>query len=136
MSFTEINLFGVYVAPAALMMAAAWLMLVAVLRIADRFGLLRHVWHPALFEFGLHYPALVDRPFGRPLGLLMSGVELKASPVAESQSAGRGKAAAARIIPLLITLAAAAAAVCLGWLGWRPIRARHGPATAACAPMW
>ncbi len=54
MRFTEIDLFGVYVAPIALMLAAAWLMLLALMRLADRFGLLRHVWHRALFEFALY----------------------------------------------------------------------------------
>lgn len=49
MSFAEINLFGVYVAPISLLMAAAWLILVALRRMVARFGLLRHVWHPALF---------------------------------------------------------------------------------------
>jgi hypothetical protein len=28
---------------------AAWLILIALRRVADHFGLLRHVWHPALF---------------------------------------------------------------------------------------
>ena len=54
MSFTEINLFGVYVAPISLMMVAAWLILIVLRRIADRFGLLRHVWHPALFVFAVY----------------------------------------------------------------------------------
>ncbi len=49
MRFTEIDLFGVYVAPISVMMVAAWLTVVALRRIAVRFGLLRHVWHPALF---------------------------------------------------------------------------------------
>jgi hypothetical protein len=49
MSFSEIDLFGVYVAPISVMMAAAWLALIALRRMADHFGLLRHVWHPALF---------------------------------------------------------------------------------------
>src|SRR5262249_23657610 len=48
MRFTEINLLGVYVAPISAMMAAAWLILIALRRIANRFGLLRFVWHPAL----------------------------------------------------------------------------------------
>jgi protein AaeX len=43
MSFAEVNLFGVYVAPISLMMAAAWLVLIALRRVADHFGLLRHV---------------------------------------------------------------------------------------------
>jgi hypothetical protein len=49
MSFTEVNLFGVYVAPISVMMVAAWLVLIALRRAADHFGVLRHVWHPALF---------------------------------------------------------------------------------------
>ena len=51
MSFAEVDLFGVYVAPISVMMAAAWLALIALRRMADHFGLLRHVWHPALFDF-------------------------------------------------------------------------------------
>ena len=47
----ELNLFGVYLAPISAMMLAAWLVLIALRRVADHFGLLRHVWHPALFVF-------------------------------------------------------------------------------------
>jgi hypothetical protein len=54
MSFAEINLFGVYVAPISLMMAAAWLALITLRRVADHFGLLRHVWHPALFVLAFY----------------------------------------------------------------------------------
>jgi protein AaeX len=54
MNFAEVNLFGVYVAPISLMMAAAWLVLIALRRVADHFGLLRHVWHPALFVFAVY----------------------------------------------------------------------------------
>ena len=49
MRFTEVDLFGVYVAPMSLMMIVAWLAVVVLRRAADRFGLLRHVWHPSLF---------------------------------------------------------------------------------------
>ena len=49
MSFSEIDVFGVYVAPISLLMAVAWLVLVLVRRVADRFGLSRQVWHPPLF---------------------------------------------------------------------------------------
>jgi hypothetical protein len=49
MRFTEVDLFGVYVAPISLMMIVAWLAVVVLRRVADRFGLLRHVWHPTLF---------------------------------------------------------------------------------------
>jgi protein AaeX len=54
MSFTEINLFGVYVAPISVMMVAAWFITIALRRIATRFGLLRYVWHPALFVFAIY----------------------------------------------------------------------------------
>jgi hypothetical protein len=54
MRFMEFNLFGVYVAPMSVIMVAAWLVLVALRRIANRFGVLRHVWHPALFVFALY----------------------------------------------------------------------------------
>lgn len=58
MRFTEIDLFGVYVAPISLMMVAAWLIMIPLRRVADRFGLLRHVWHPALFGFAVYIIAL------------------------------------------------------------------------------
>jgi hypothetical protein len=51
MGFAEVNVFGVYVAPISLMMMAAWFVLIALRRVADHFGLLRHVWHPVLFVF-------------------------------------------------------------------------------------
>jgi hypothetical protein len=54
MGFAEINVFGVYVAPISLMMAASWLILIALRRVADHFDLLRHVWHPALFVFACY----------------------------------------------------------------------------------
>lgn len=54
MRFTEINLFGVYVAPISLMIAAAWLVVIGLRRAAARFGLLRYVWHPALFIFAVY----------------------------------------------------------------------------------
>lgn len=54
MRFTEIDLFGVYVAPMAVMMVAAWLVTITLRRAAARFGLLRFVWHPALFVFAVY----------------------------------------------------------------------------------
>ena len=54
MTFHEIDLLGVYVAPIALLLVAAWFVTIALRRIADRFGLLRHVWHPALFVFAVY----------------------------------------------------------------------------------
>jgi hypothetical protein len=52
--FTEINLFGVYVAPMSVMMVAAWFVTVGLRRLASRFGLLSYVWHPALFVFAVY----------------------------------------------------------------------------------
>jgi hypothetical protein len=54
MNFAEVDLFGVYVAPISVMMVAAWFVLIALRRVADHFGLLRHVWHPALFVFAAY----------------------------------------------------------------------------------
>ena len=54
MRFTEINLFGIYVAPVSLLMVVAWLVTIALRRVATRFGLLRYVWHPALFVFAVY----------------------------------------------------------------------------------
>jgi hypothetical protein len=56
--FTEINLFGVYVAPISLMMVAAWIVTIALRRSAARFGLLRDVWHPAIFVFAVYMNVL------------------------------------------------------------------------------
>jgi hypothetical protein len=52
--FTEINLFGVYVAPMSVMMVVAWVVTISLRRFAARFGLLRHVWHPAVFVFAVY----------------------------------------------------------------------------------
>ncbi len=60
MRFTEINLFGVYVAPISLMMVAAWLITIALRRVANRSGLLRYVWHPALFVFAVYIIVLAS----------------------------------------------------------------------------
>jgi hypothetical protein len=50
----EINMLGVYVAPISLMMAATWLVTIVLRGAAGRFGLLRYVWHPALFSFSVY----------------------------------------------------------------------------------
>ena len=60
MRFTEVNLFGVYVAPISVMMVAAWLVTIALRRIASRFGLLRYVWHPSLFVFAVYVIVLAS----------------------------------------------------------------------------
>ena len=54
MTFLEIDLLGVYVAPISLLIIAAWIVTIALRRIADRFGVMRHVWHPALFVFAVY----------------------------------------------------------------------------------
>jgi hypothetical protein len=58
LKFFEINLLGVYVAPISMLMLTAWLATLALLRVAGRFGLLRHVWHPALFVVAMYLIAL------------------------------------------------------------------------------
>jgi hypothetical protein len=52
--FTEINLFGVYVAPISVMMVAAWFVTIWLRWSAARFGLLRYVWHPSLTVFAVY----------------------------------------------------------------------------------
>jgi protein AaeX len=60
MRFTEIDLFGVYVAPISILMIGAWLITIMLRRIANRSGLLRHVWHPALFVFAVYIMVLAS----------------------------------------------------------------------------
>jgi protein AaeX len=52
--FTDINIFGVYVAPISILMIEAWFTTIVLRRVAGRWGLLRHVWHPALFVFAVY----------------------------------------------------------------------------------
>jgi protein AaeX len=52
--FTDINVFGVYVAPISIMVIEAWLITMVLRRVAGRWDLLRHVWHPALFVFAVY----------------------------------------------------------------------------------
>jgi protein AaeX len=54
LKFVEVNLLGVYVAPISVLLIVAWIVTVGLRRVADRFGLLRHVWHPALFVFDIY----------------------------------------------------------------------------------
>jgi hypothetical protein len=54
MRFAESDLFGVYVAPISLMLVGAWLITIALRRMANRADVLRHVWHPALFTFATY----------------------------------------------------------------------------------
>jgi protein AaeX len=59
--FTEINLFGVYVAPMSVMMVAVWFVTIWLRWSAARFGLLRYVWHPSLFVFSVYMIVLSSR---------------------------------------------------------------------------
>jgi protein AaeX len=55
MRFTEISLFGVYVAPISVMLIAAWFLAAGLRRlVASHFGWSRPVWHPALFVFAVY----------------------------------------------------------------------------------
>ena len=54
MRFTEIDVFGVYIAPMSVIMVGAWLVTITLRRVVARFGLLRYVWHPALFAFAVY----------------------------------------------------------------------------------
>ena len=54
MRFVEIDFFGVYVAPISVMLVVAWVVTIALRHAAARFGLLRDVWHPALFMFSVY----------------------------------------------------------------------------------
>jgi len=54
MRFAEVDLFGVYVAPMSLMLVAAWVITITLRRVTARYGLLRQVWHPALFIFAVY----------------------------------------------------------------------------------
>jgi protein AaeX len=54
MRFSEINLLGLYIAPIAGVLLAAWLIHIGVRRVADRFGLIQQLWRPALFELAVY----------------------------------------------------------------------------------
>ena len=56
--FTEIDLFGVYIAPMSVMIVTAWVVTIALRWSAARYDLLRYVWHPALFVFAVYVVVL------------------------------------------------------------------------------
>ena len=129
MRFTEINLFGVYVAPISVMMVAAWVVTIGLRRFAARFGLLRYVWHPSLFVFAVYMIVLSSMVLVVARAeLAMSEVEAKAkreakvdspaavwSPEPAPRDTPRRRL---RILPLLITLLVIAVAVVLGRAMW------------------
>ena len=48
MRLAEINVLGILVAPIVPLLLAAWALTAAIRVLADRFGLMTHVWHPTL----------------------------------------------------------------------------------------
>ena len=63
MKFAEVDLFGVYVAPVSVLMITAWIVTIGLRRLAVRVGLLRWVWHPALFVFAAYVIILSSLTF-------------------------------------------------------------------------
>ena len=63
MRFTQVDLFGVYVAPISLLLVMAWVLMIGLRRLAVRGGFLRRVWHPALFEFATYVIILSSLTF-------------------------------------------------------------------------
>jgi hypothetical protein len=54
MRFTEINLFGVYLSPAAIILVVAAIAFVLLRWATHSLNVLRRVWHPALFELAVY----------------------------------------------------------------------------------
>ena len=54
MSFVEIDVFGVYIAPIVPLMLLALVATLALRWVAVAAGLFRWIWHPALFEFSVY----------------------------------------------------------------------------------
>lgn len=54
MRLSEVNLLGVYVAPIAVILAVAWILLLIARRMVVRVGLSQYVWHPALFSLAIY----------------------------------------------------------------------------------
>ena len=98
-------------------------------RVAGRFGLLQHVWHPALFVFAVYMIVLSSigpghRALRLPCPMLKpnrstpgSGDLSPSRRVAAPRSAPAARPRL-RVVPVLITLATAALAALLGWAMW------------------
>ena len=63
MRFTEINLFGVYIAPIALGLVVSWVIVIGLRRIAAHYGWLRYVWHRSMFVFSIYMIVLASLSF-------------------------------------------------------------------------
>jgi hypothetical protein len=53
-SYSDVNLFGVYIAPFVPMLIIAWVVTGLLLRMANSAGLARWLWHPALFNTAVY----------------------------------------------------------------------------------
>jgi hypothetical protein len=53
MSFVEINVFGVLISPFVSRMVIAFAITLVLRWVAVELGLVRGIWHPALFEFSV-----------------------------------------------------------------------------------
>jgi len=58
MRFVEIDLFGLYVAPIAVMIVVAWGITLLLRIVVYRLGLMGRVWHPPLFWFSVYVTSL------------------------------------------------------------------------------
>lgn len=58
MSFVEIDVFGVLISPLVPLMVLAAAVTIALRVIMTELGLMRRIWHPALFEFSIFLIAL------------------------------------------------------------------------------
>jgi type IV secretory pathway VirB2 component (pilin) len=61
--FSEINLFGVYIAPIAPRLVVSWVIVIGLRRIAAHYGWLRYVWHPSMFVFSIYMIVLASLSF-------------------------------------------------------------------------
>jgi hypothetical protein len=53
-SYSDVNIFGIYVASFAPLMFVSWLLTLPLQHLSDRFGLSRRLWHPALFNLAIY----------------------------------------------------------------------------------
>jgi hypothetical protein len=54
MRYIELNVFGVFISPMAMMLPAAWVIMILLRRGLDFVRLWRFVWHPALATLALY----------------------------------------------------------------------------------
>jgi hypothetical protein len=109
-------------------MVAAWLVTIALRRVAGRFDPLRYVWHPALFVFAVYIIVLHQWCSSSHAERAMTEVEARRE---SSEPADRPvvvppkpvnrpmRARRFRIVPLLITLVPATVAAAFGWAMWK-----------------